>query len=129
MPKKKIKDVSPEDKLRTEAINECKLWVDMANNVLITNRDKVKDITNLMTLTNESRITWLERCAMVLNIDVRRTHVGAELVLAWSDMEGNILREDDSEDSKPLRTFTCVEDLLNLRVDAKRTSKASEVEQ
>lgn len=130
MPKKKVKDVTPEDKIRTDAVNECKFWVDMANNVLSKNSDSIKELTELVTMTNESKITWLERCAMVLNIDSRRCHTSdGVLILAWSDMEGNVLRESEEPEAKPLKVFNTIEDLLNLRIDTQDAKRASEVSQ
>jgi|TARA_R100001510_G_C7654840_1_gene213676 hypothetical protein len=130
MPKKKVKDVTPEEKLRTDAVNECKFFVDMANKLLQKNRESVTELTEAMTMVAESKVTWLERCAMVLNIDARRCHTDdGSLILAWSDMDGNILRETQDEKSDPLKVFDSIEDLLNLRIDTQDAKKASEVEQ
>ena len=94
-----------------------------------------------MALTNETRITWLERAALVLQIDVRRCSYRNDVALAWSTNEGDIIRLEESDITPeddgiavgdPMKIFNSVEDLLNMQANFNNlinNAKANELEQ
>ena len=69
-------------------------------------------MNNAITVVHESRLTWLERLAGVLGIDVRRGVFNKQMGLYWSDTDGNILLDEES--GLPLHEVDTFEDLVKL---------------
>tara|TARA_R100000808_G_C2150233_1_gene158903 strand:- start:1778 stop:2206 length:429 start_codon:yes stop_codon:yes gene_type:complete len=124
--KKKTEAVSADDQMKTDAVNECKRWVDKSIELRTRFSNEHHDLAAAIAMTNETRITWLERAALVLQIDVRRCNYRDDVALAWATSEGDIIRLEESdiapEDTTvfvgdPMRVFETVEDLLNMQAN------------
>lgn len=138
---KKVETVSADDQMKTDAINECKRWVDKSIELNTRFTKEQHDASAAMALTNETRITWLERAALVLQIDVRRCSYRNDVALAWSTNEGDIIRLEESDITPeddgiavgdPMKIFNSVEDLLNMQANFNNlinNAKANELEQ
>lgn len=88
--------------LRKMAVRECGQWLNRINpqlDKMQVERDYLND--GIMTL-HEARLTWLERAANVLGVDVRRgvfDDPGGDkrLGLYWADVDGAIIMDEDTE--------------------------------
>ena len=100
--------------LKANAMMECKDWVDRTKRSMAHADEQINKYAEIRLGMNECRITWLERAAGVMQVDVRRDVVNDELDVFWSDTEGNILR--DEETGEPIKRIDTVADIMALTV-------------
>ena len=95
--------------LRKMAVRECGQWLDRIM-PLFSEMEQKRDAANqIISFLHESRMTWLERAANVLDVDVRRGVFDGHFGLFWSDVDGNILLEEETE--KPQLEIANMSDL------------------
>jgi len=116
--------------LRKMAVTECGQWLDRIM-PLLSDMEQKRDTANQLIMSlHESRMTWLERAANVIDVDVRRGVFDGHFGLYWSDVDGNILQ--DEETGKPVLEMTCIGDLykcLTTKDDALTLAKDGEEDQ
>jgi hypothetical protein len=100
------------DDLRNSAIKECGDWLDRITPCLEELTDERDRLNDAVMVVHESRLTWLERLAGLMDIDVRRGVFGNHMGLYWSDTDGNILRDEESD--LPIHEVRTFEDLVKL---------------
>lgn len=100
------------DELRSRAIKECGDWIDRVTPCLEELKDERDRLNNAIMVVHESRLTWLERLAGVMMIDVRRAVFDNRMGLYWADTDGNILRDEETDE--PLHLVDTIEDLAKL---------------
>jgi len=105
--------------LKINAMKECDGWVVRCKRLMgkceESGLNGLDDLSQARMAFNEARITWLERAAGVMDVDVRRAIINDHLDLFWADTEGEILRDDDG---KPLKKIELVADVMALTVAA-----------
>ena len=107
------KDMAEEQaELRKNAVAECGRFLDLIIPSLESATDERDRLNDTIMVINESRLTWLERLAGILDIDVRRGLFDGHIGLYWADVDGNILLEDDTEN--PAHEIINAGDLLKL---------------
>ena len=102
------------ESLRKSAIKECTEWIDRITPHLEALFDEQERLNNAIMCVHESRLTWLERLAGVLDIDVRRGVFAKKMGLFWADVDGNILMDSDPDFPLPSHEITSAADLLKL---------------
>ncbi len=107
--------------LKASAMQECNDWVVRCQRSIQNIDDDIARMADDRLCINESRITWLERAAGVMQVDVRRDIVNDSLDLFWADTEGNILR--DEETNEPIKKITQVADIMALTVPSEDALK------
>tara|TARA_R110002051_G_scaffold325343_2_gene427231 strand:+ start:100 stop:525 length:426 start_codon:yes stop_codon:yes gene_type:complete len=115
------------DELRNSAIKECGDWLDRITTVLEEQKDERDILNNAITVVHESRLTWLERLAGVLGIDVRRGVFDKHMGLYWSDTDGNILLDEES--GLPLHEVDTFESLVKLTTTKEAAVKIAKGEE
>ncbi len=105
---------SESESLRKSAIKECADWLARISPHLEELLGEQERLRNAILCVHEARLTWLERLAGVMDIDVRRGVFNNSMGLFWSDTDGNILMDDDADFPLPAHEITCFEDLANL---------------
>tara|TARA_R100001463_G_scaffold88_3_gene442 strand:+ start:4687 stop:5097 length:411 start_codon:yes stop_codon:yes gene_type:complete len=108
--------------LKANAMMECNDWVERCKKLIKSADEQISQLAENRLALNECRITWLERAAGVMQVDVRRDISDDQLDVFWSDTEGNILRDPDTEE--PLQKIELVSDIMALTVPS---DKALEV--
>ena len=98
--------------LRNSALKECGEWLDRINPCLEDLKAERDRLNDAVMVVHESRLTWLERMAGIMDIDVRRGVFGNHMGLFWSDTDGNILRDEESD--LPVHEVKTIEDLVKL---------------
>ena len=113
--------------LRKMAVRECGQWLDRIM-PLLSDMEQKRDTANQLIMSlHESRMTWLERAANVIDVDVRRGVFDGHFGLYWSDVDGNILL--DEETGEPQLEMTNIDDLykcLTTQDEALKTLKGGE---
>ena len=106
--------VDEKAEMRKNAIEECGRFLDLIHPTLSDLEADRDRISNAIMVVHESNMTWLERLAGVLDIDVRRGVFANHMGLYWADVDGNILMDDDPDFPTPAHEIIRADDLLKL---------------
>tara|TARA_R110000824_G_scaffold60696_6_gene162076 strand:+ start:6542 stop:6979 length:438 start_codon:yes stop_codon:yes gene_type:complete len=106
--------VDEKAEMRKNAIEECGRFLDLIRPTLSDLEADRDRISNAIMVVHESNMTWLERLAGVLDIDVRRGVFANHMGLYWADVDGNILMDDDPDFPTPAHEIIRADDLLKL---------------
>ena len=101
--------------LRFEAMKECQFHVDRCARLLGKAEANRDDLSEAIMAFTEGRITWLERAAGVVGVDVRRGVFDSYMGLYWSDTDGVILMDEDDPET-PLFEVKTIDDLMSRTV-------------
>ena len=97
---------------RQEMIASARDYLDAVQDLLEKSNTRVEDEIKLKITLNETKVTWLERLAAMMNVNAARRMNGDSVELVFADTDGDPVLDEDT--NEPVVVFNSFDDISKM---------------